>query len=231
MTDDRGARALELDAVPGWHPALLVALMLSVDAAGSVLAARHHELRGQGPLVVRAYLPLLCVNWGLLLYVCRVGRARSAFVELMGPSAFRASRALTDLALAVVTALALMGGEAAWQLAFGNARNAAAGALLPTTSAERAVWCAVAVSVGVSEEVVYRGYLTTELARFTGSAVAGVVGQALLFAFAHGEQGAAAVTRFFVYALGLGALARARRSLLPGILAHVAVDLVAGLCR
>jgi hypothetical protein len=37
------------------------------------------------------------------------------------------------------------------------------------------------------------------------------------------------MARFFVYAVGLGALALGRRSLVPGILAHAGLDLFAGL--
>jgi len=218
--------------VPAWHPAALIALMLLVSATGSLLSARHSALQvAHGSLILRAYVPLLLVNWGLLVYVCRAGRARFVFSELVRSGAYTPSRALTDVALACCAASLLLGGEILWQWAFGSVRNAAAEALLPSTFLERAVWCLVALSAGVSEELVYRGYLSTELTRFTASRAGGVFGQALLFALAHGEQGGAAMLRFFVYAVGLGVLARARRSLVPGMLAHVGLDLMAGLAH
>lgn len=232
MTDDRGASVARVDAVPAWHPALLVTLLLLVAAAGGVLAATHRELTvPNGSLVLRAYVPSVLVSCGLLLYVCRVGRPRFVFSELAGSSGYTPGLALVDVALACVAAGMLIGGEVAWQAAFGGVRNAAAAALLPSTPVERVVWCAVAVSAGVSEELVYRGYLARELARFSGSRAFGVLGQALLFALAHGEQGGGAMLRYFVYALGLGVLAVARGSLVPGMLAHVAVDLIAGLAQ
>jgi membrane protease YdiL (CAAX protease family) len=231
LTDDRGVGAARAALVPVWHPAALVALMLLVSAVGGVLSAQQHALpapRG-GSLVVRAYVPLLLVSWGLLLYVCRVGRSRFVFAELVASGAYTPRRALGDVALSCLAASMLIGGEVAWQAAFGAARNAAAEALLPSTALERVVWCAVALSAALSEEIVYRGYLATELTRWTASRAAGVLGQAALFALAHGEQGGGAMLRFFVYASGLCVLARARRSLVPGILAHAGVDLLAGL--
>jgi len=129
--------------------------------------------------------------------------------------------------LAVAVALVL--GELGWQSAAGGARNAHVDALLPVTSAERAVWCAVALSTAFSEEVVYRGYLARELTRLSGRPAVGLVGQAVLFALAHGEQGSGAMLRFFVYAVGLAIVATARRSLVPGILGHASVNLLAGL--
>jgi hypothetical protein len=85
------------------------------------------------------------------------------------------------------------------------------------------------VTVGVCEEVVYRGYLQTQLAAFTGRAGLAVVLQAALFGMAHGEQGLAVVVRFTLYGVVFGALARWRRSLLPGIAAHIGIDLASGL--
>ena len=78
-----------------------------------------------------------------------------------------------------------------------------------------------AVTVGFCEEVIYRGYLQTQLTAFTGRASIAVVLQAALFGIAHGEQGLAVVVRFTLYGVLFGGLARWRRSLLPGIAAHI----------
>ncbi len=227
----------ELDArrpapVPAWHPLLLVGLMLAVSVTGLFL-------REQGPMPVLArssrisqtYVPMLVVSWGLFLYVCRVGRSRSAFRDLLGAGDCSARAALWNAFLGLAVGAALVLGELGWQLAAGDARNAHVAALLPVTAVERAVWCAVALSTALSEEVVYRGYLARELARLSGRPAVGLVGQAVLFALAHGEQGSAAMLRFFVYAVGLALVATARRSLVPGIIGHASVNLLAGLVR
>lgn len=226
---DQPRRTAGANAVPVWHPLALVALIVSVAVAGRLLPANAHELHGRGEPIAGAYVPMLLVNWGLLLYVCRVGRPRFAFAELAGLRAYTPRRAVGDAALALLVAACLFGGETAWEIGFGSPGSSATDALLPSTLVERIVWCAVAVSVGISEELVYRGYLATELARVTTSPLAGLLGQALLFAVAHAEQGGTTMLRFFVYAVGLGVLAIKRGSLVPGMLAHAGIDLYAGL--
>lgn len=212
---------------PRWHTAVLISLMIAVAATGTLLARGEGSLEAPSPRgrIVTAYLPLIVVNWGLTIYVCRVGRARSALRPLLGRGWDSVGRAATDLALAAATWLAVEAAEAA----AGMWRNAAVVALLPHGGPERAVWVLVAVTVGVCEEVVYRGYLQTQLAAFTGRAGLAVVLQAALFGMAHGEQGLAVVVRFTLYGVVFGALARWRRSLLPGIAAHIGIDLASGL--
>jgi membrane protease YdiL (CAAX protease family) len=78
---------------------------------------------------------------------------------------------------------------------------------------------------------VYRGYLRVQLGAFTGRPSLGVLLQALLFGIAHLEQGAANAARLGIYGIGLGAVARWRRSLLPVIVCHVAIDVLSGLVR
>lgn len=100
--------------------------------------------------------------------------------------------------------------------------------LLPGNGVERLGWAAVALSAGFCEEVVYRGYLQSQLAWFTRREGAGILLQALLFGIAHGEQGGAAALRSVVYGVLFGVVARWRRSLWPGIVCHVAIDLTSG---
>ncbi len=171
------------------------------------------------------YLPLAIVSLGLTLYVCRVGRSRNALRSLLGRGWEGAARAAADLAAAVATWFVI---EAVESVA-GTWRNAAVGALLPGTPAERVAWVLVSVTVGFCEEVIYRGYLQTQLTGFTGRVSVAVVLQAVLFGIAHGDQGLAVVVRFTLYGVLFGALARWRRSLLPGIAAHIGLDVASGL--
>jgi len=76
---------------------------------------------------------------------------------------------------------------------------------------------------------VYRGYLLVQLGAFSRSVIAGVVLQGVLFGLAHADQGFAAVVRLTLYGIGFGVVARTRRSLLPTILTHAAIDLSSGL--
>jgi uncharacterized protein len=212
---------------PRWHTAVLVALMVGVAVTGTLLARHGTPVAapsGSGRMLA-TYVPLLLVNVGLAFYVCRIGRVRNALRSLLGRGWDSIGRALVDLALASSVWLVIEATEAA----FATWRNAAAPALLPHTVAERVAWVVVAGVVGFCEEVVYRGYLQTQLTAFTRRATVGVLLQAVLFGMAHGEQGLSVVLRFTAYGVMLGALARWRRSLLPGIAGHIAVDVTSGL--
>jgi uncharacterized protein len=214
---------------PAWHTRLLVALMLAVAGAGTALG----QIAGPTAVVVSpvatTYLALSTVNLGLLFYACRVGLERNILARLFSQGRYDASRLLADLACGAGAALALIGAENALQWLLGLPESVSAHALLPHSAGEKLVWVLVATLVGFSEELVYRGYLQRQLAALAGWLPFGVIAQALLFGIAHGEQGGWAVARFAGYALGLGWLSIARKSLLPCVLGHVAVDLFAGL--
>jgi hypothetical protein len=104
------------------------------------------------------------------------------------------------------------------------ARTAALAPLLPRTVVERVGWVAVAAAAAFGEEVVYRGYLQTQLGALTRRPWLGVVLQALLFGVAHLDQGPVSASRVALYGLLFGLVVRARRSLLPAILAHALID-------
>ncbi|MEO8902251.1 MAG: CPBP family intramembrane glutamic endopeptidase [Polyangiaceae bacterium] len=217
---------------PRWHTALLVLLLLSVALCGTLL--RHYAAPGLAPAapgsspITSQYLPLLAVNGGLVLYTCRLFRSRNALPSLLGQRWHSVRRAALDLALALLACALIQGLEAATVQHLGAGRNAAVSALLPRTDAQRLVWVLVAVSVGFCEEVVYRGYLQTQLTAFTGSVRWGVALQAVLFGIAHAEQGGGSALRIAGYGLVFGVLSQLRRSLLPSIVSHVIIDLAAG---
>ena len=181
--------------------------------------------------VTGVYLPLLLAQCGLAISVCRIGRGANALWHLLGRRWDSAARAGADLALAAVFWAIVQGGELLATRVLGVSANQARAALLPATAIEHAVWLLVAVSVGVCEELVYRGYLRVQLSALSGSVLLGTLLQAALFGVAHAEQGPGIALRFAAYGLLLGALAVFRASLIPGILAHVALDLSAAFLR
>lgn len=219
------------------HTAALAALILTVAVTGSWLqcsgaseATIAVRVTSSGGRILAQYFPLLLVNAGLVLYVARLFRGRNALPELLGPPPTHLRDALVDVLLGALAFVAIVMIEALTRAIFAG-RNAAVLALLPSTEAERLTWLLVALSVGLCEEVVYRGYFQTQLSAFTRSTTLGLLLQALLFALAHLEQGAFAAAKIAVHGLILGALAQKRGRLLPGILCHIAIDLAAGLAR
>lgn len=219
------------ELAPAWHTTLLVALIVAVAITGTLLARSggHAAPRPAPSRLLGAYLPLLVMQWGLLLYVCRVGRRHSALGALLGRGWDGIGRAAQDLALACVAWVAIEALALACARWLFLGRNAAVSQLLPSTVAERLTWVAVAASVGFCEEVVYRGYLLRQLTALSRARTSGVLLQALLFGVAHAEQGPSAALRVAFFGLILGVLAQVRGSLWPGIICHVGIDLVTGL--
>ncbi|HEX4475098.1 MAG TPA: CPBP family intramembrane glutamic endopeptidase [Polyangiaceae bacterium] len=216
---------------PRWHTTGLIAVMVAVASTGAALSLLHRGAPRPVPAgsrIVDVYLPMLVVEWGLVLYVCRIGRPRSALGPLLGEGRFTVARVFADLGVAVAGFVLIEGFAFASAALVGTSAHAAMTALLPVGTAERLAWVFVATSVGFSEEVVYRGYLQTQLAAFTRSPAIAIASQAVLFGMAHAEQGVGAATRMVIYGAGFGLVATWRRSLLPGIACHVAIDLFSG---
>jgi membrane protease YdiL (CAAX protease family) len=222
---------------PRWHTALLIGVILAVAATGVLLAQATAPAtqaatpaRG-GAAIATVYVPIVAVQWGLAFYVCRVGRAQSALGALLGKGWRTAGRAIGDVGLAALGWLSIEACEILWRAAARavGSSSPSASAILPHAPPERLAWVVVAVSVGICEELVYRGYLQAQLAGLTRRRNLATAIQAALFGVAHLNQGGATAARLALYGLGLGALARWRRSLLPGILCHVWTDLASGL--
>jgi membrane protease YdiL (CAAX protease family) len=100
--------------------------------------------------------------------------------------------------------------------------------LLPRSPREKAVFAGLSLAAGVGEELVYRGYAIGTLAPFIGAPVAAVVTSAV-FGVLHAYQGPLGIVRAGVLGgmLALGFLISG--SLWPAIIAHVSLDVLAGI--
>jgi membrane protease YdiL (CAAX protease family) len=100
--------------------------------------------------------------------------------------------------------------------------------LIPRTAEEKRVFGMLSVAAGVGEEIAYRGYAIPALAPSLGFGGAAVV-TSVVFGALHGYQGWLGTTRTALMGgfLAWGFLAAG--SLWPAIIAHSAVDLLAGI--
>ncbi|MDF3064473.1 MAG: Abortive infection protein [Polyangiaceae bacterium] len=212
---------------PHWHTRLLLALLLCVPLAALAAAPGPAPLASSRTLA--GYLPSVLVSVALAGYVSRFGLRSSILVSLIGRPWSSKRRAWQDLGLGAALAGLVLVLDASLSRALAAPESLAGHSLLPVTLVERAAWCLFALCAGVGEELVYRGYLQRQITSSCGSRALGILLQALLFGIAHGEHGGAAVARFALYGALFGALAWGRGSLLPGMLAHVALDVYAGL--
>jgi len=101
--------------------------------------------------------------------------------------------------------------------------------LLPKTPTERKVWVLVAISAGVCEEFLYRGWLLTLFSAALGSVWLGLLISSVIFGLAHAYQGRSGILGTGILGAIFGIVFIVSGSLIPGQLLHTAMDLNNGL--
>jgi len=101
--------------------------------------------------------------------------------------------------------------------------------ILPVNSVELLPYSALALTAGVCEEFLYRGFAMGALSRVGFPAWAVVILTAVLFALAHAYQGRSGILGTFVMGILFGVVRLAYDTLIPVMMMHTVVDLVAGI--
>lgn len=123
--------------------------------------------------------------------------------------------AVTLLAASLVTHLL---GKTGWDSLQG---------MRPHSGAELALWIVMAISAGVCEETVYRGYLQQQFSAWTRSTSLGVVLQAAVFGLSHAYQGVKYVLLIVAIGCIYGVAAAMRKGLRANMIAHACLDIAA----
>ncbi len=106
--------------------------------------------------------------------------------------------------------------------------QAVAERILPQSRAELLPYAALAITAGICEEFLYRGFAIAVLARLGLQVWLVVVISSILFGLAHSYQGPGGMISTFLAGLVFG-VARVRfESLVPAVFWHSSVDLIAG---
>ncbi len=226
-----------LDAFgPASLAALLVAgyLVLGEPFVGWVLHRRFEAAVGTAPGARRwLYRRLLILEWGLVVLVLAVAVVAPGIgweqLGLRWPDHVGAVTVVAVLVVSIATVLSVRA------LRTGVLRDAGAesmalrsvGSLLPRTRSERRLFSFVALTAGVAEEVVYRGFGIAVLAA-AGPALPwwGLVALAgAAFGLAHAYQGLAGIVTTGLLGCVLAAVYLDTGSLLLPVLLHSAIDL------
>ena len=101
--------------------------------------------------------------------------------------------------------------------------------LLPHTRTERIAFVFVSLTAGICEEVVFRGFLIAALTPAFGNIVPAVVASCVLFGVLHSYQGIIGGVRAGILGFALAIPYAVTGSLLPSMIAHTLIDVVAGL--
>ncbi len=231
QTYDRGGLL-----APWWHTALMVLMIIGLSVAG----ARQLRSFGNQPLhLVANYSLTIAYEWilaGLVLWGIHMRKV--PLRQLLGEQRPGARAWLVDLGIALgywavaLTVLAVLGsvlvkisGSHIDPQKIGDVTQK----LTPVTGVEMILFLVLSISAGISEELVFRGYLQQQFANMGRSVWAGVALSALVFGGAHGYEGVAGVLLIAVYGAMFGVLALLRRGLRTGMIAHAWHDSISGL--
>ena len=100
--------------------------------------------------------------------------------------------------------------------------------ILPQSTVELLPYLALAITAGLCEEFLYRGFVMAVLVRVGLPSGAVLLISSVLFGLAHSYQGRGGVVMTLFVGLILGTSRMAYDSLVPAIFWHAAVDVVAG---
>jgi membrane protease YdiL (CAAX protease family) len=103
------------------------------------------------------------------------------------------------------------------------------GYLIPRSGSERIGFTGLSISAGIAEELVYRSFLIAVITAASGSLVVGAAVSVGAFAISHAYQGPLGVLRVALLGLVLTAPLLLTGSVYPSMIAHAALDLLAGL--
>ena len=212
--------------------AFIIVVILPISA---VWGRRHFlaRVRLEPDLRRRQYQSTIAVQWSLVAITLAawfaVGRERSG-IGLHLPLGLQT---LVGLAITAAALVALQrqwvsvrrGGEAALESL--RAQIGENEVLMPRTPREARWFRALAVTAGICEELLYRGFLIAYLGSVLGIWLA-VVAAAVLFGLAHTYQGGANALKGIVFALLLGLLYVGCGTLLWPMILHAALDLQGG---
>ncbi len=228
------------DSLADFAPTALAALMvggylvLGEPFVGWVLHRRFESAVGVAPGARRwLYGRLLLLEWGLVAIVLAVSlvATRVGWTELGVRWPDRVGIvsggvAVVILVVTVFSVRALRTGVLR-EAGSDSAALRSVGSLLPRTDSERRLFAAVAVTAGVGEEIVYRGFGIAVLAALAPSLPWwGLVAAAgLAFGLAHAYQGLAGILTTGLLGSVLAAVYLDTGSLLVPIVLHSLIDL------
>jgi hypothetical protein len=183
---------------------------------------------------VKFAIVLLLFEW-LLFFIAWFGvryRGKISVSELMGKEWSDAKEIARDIGLGLLTFAGLLVVGVVFQTVLARFQQPGAGAMramMPQNTIEALCFLAVTWTAGFVEEFVFRGYLQKQFTAITGNGVVATILQLLLFVQAHVYQGLVRLIPVAVLGLLLTGVALWRKSLKPGMIAHMLGDSLGGI--
>jgi membrane protease YdiL (CAAX protease family) len=182
------------------------------------------------PNRVRVYLLTIFLEWSLfLLVLLGVRRSGGSVLIVLGDNWHSVRQVLRDTGVAA--GFLLISVAFLWMFSLllriptqGHSLDF----ILPRGLSEIVLWIVLSVSAGICEEAIFRGYLQLQFTALTKSVPVGIFLSAVAFGAAHAYQGFRRATLISLYGAMFGILAYWRRSVRPGMIAHVCQDSLGG---
>lgn len=194
----------------------------------------HALARGRVDARLEAYARTILMEWSLVAAVLFVWIALGRSLQSLGLAVSRDGPFMLTLVTALVLGALLLNqirairNLDAERIAAIQRQLASVEKLLPHTAAERDAFLGVALTAGVCEELLYRGFLIGYLTPFTGIWGA-VLAAAAVFGVGHAYQGRAGILKTGTIGLVMGAIYALSGSIWPAIVLHAAFDVQGGL--
>lgn len=149
--------------------------------------------------------------------------------ELVGRTWTSLKSAIEDISSAAVFCLVVIAVGVAWYLVFGKLSRQEQ-SVSPITVFDMLAWIPVAISTGIVEEFVFRGYLLKQAYALMPNMTLAIALQAVIFSLGHGyHQTLSGLGYKFILGVLFGVLAHRLKGLLPGIISHSFLDFLSGL--
>jgi uncharacterized protein len=211
-----------------WHTVIVLFAVLGLSALG----ARSGSLPGAGAYGrVGSYLLIMIFEWVTVAFIWYGVRGRGISIsELVGGRWARPADFFRDLGIGIAFLLVCgIGVVNGLGYLLKVVDNQAIRQMMPRTNTEVILWCLMSLTAGFCEEVIFRGYLQRQFTAITQATMGGIILQGIVFGAGHGYQGWKFMLIIAVYGTTFGLLALWRRSLRPGMVAHLVQDTMGGL--
>ena len=212
---------------PAWHSVIVLVAFFAL----SLIGALTRNLPGIGAHGrAPGYVLIMLFEWAIAWFIGYGIRLRGIRIsDLVGGRWQRPAQFFRDLGIGLAFLL-LCGVGLLTGLGYvlKAAPNQALRNLFPHGPTEITVYILLTLTAGFCEELIFRGYLQRQFAALTKSAAGGIVLQGIAFGAAHGYQGWKFMLLIAIYGITFGLLARWRRSLRPGMIAHFLQDAIGG---
>jgi len=222
MSAATGDRRERYDIAPVWHTCCVLAMlaMFSVLSAYLRMGSSRPRLRH-----LLLYSIAIAFEWAVFAFI--LWKSNNVFTSYVA-RVFQDPRSLlldipaavllSAISILIAPLMVRVLGQTGWVSMEG---------MRPNNGLEIAAWIVAAISAGIVEETVFRGYLQQQFTGWTGHLTIGILGQSAIFGLAHGYQGWKNMTLIFALGCIFGAFVRLRKGLRANMIAHAGVDILA----